>query len=149
MEPTVLAGAIEFSPAEIALFIAVLIVAFIVVTAPGWVVLSIVMARRPGPGATSGRRWAAGVGGAVAGLAISAAAGSLVGLVPADGALLILALPAAWTACWALAALLNRGRSARAASIPAWQPPFTGAASFSPPTAQPPTAQPPGEGWGR
>jgi hypothetical protein len=121
MEPTVLAGAIEFSPAEIALIIAVLAVAFVVVTAPGWLVLSIVMGRRPAPGATPGLRWAARAGGAVMGLAISVGVGSLVNgvLGGSFGSVSpILAVLAAWGACWALAGLLRRQPAAATPTAP-------------------------------
>lgn len=130
MEPTVLAGPIEFSPAEIALIIAVLAAAFVVVTAPGWLLLSIVMGRRPAPGATPGRRWAARIGGAVLGLALSVAAGSLVNLLLGSVSP-VLAVLAAWCACWALAALLHRRRA-----------PATRAAPPGPPAGT-------GQGWGR
>jgi len=143
MEPTVLAGAIEFSPAEIALIIAVLIAACIVVTAPGWVVLSIVMGRLPAPGATPGKRWWARIGGAMAGCAISAVAVSLVGSV--IGFSLILSVPIAWAACWALAALLHRRTPVRLVRVP---PPLPspGRAGPVPPPAPPTTT---GQGWGR
>jgi len=141
MEPTVLAGAIEFSPAEIALIVAALIAAFIVVTAPGWVVLSIVMGRLPAPGATPGKRWWARIGGALAGCAISAAAVSLVG--PVIGFSLILSVPIAWAACWALAALLHR-RTPVPVPPPLPSPP--GRPGLVPPPAPPTTT---GQGWGR
>jgi hypothetical protein len=114
MEPTVLAGAVEFSPAEIALIVAVLAAAFVVVTAPGWVVLSVVMGRRSGATSTAGRV-AARAGGALAGLAISVGAGSLASLLT-GGPSWWLTVPAAWGGCWALAALLHRGRAAQPAT---------------------------------
>lgn len=141
MEPTVLAGAIEFSPAEIALIIAVLIAASIVVTAPGWVVLSIVLGRLPAPGATPAKRWWARIGGALAGFAISAAAVSLVGSV--IGFSLILSVPIAWAACWALAALLHRRTLVTRVLVP---PPLPGRPGPVPPPAPPTTT---GQGWGR
>jgi len=156
MDPTVLAGAIEFSPAEIALFVAVLVAASLVVTSPGWLVLSIVMGRRPASGATPGRRWAARVGGAAAGLAICAAAGSIVGLVPWGGVSLLLTVPVGWAACWALAAVLNPGRPAPAPTATTWTaadstqtgPTLTGPTltGWSAPPPEPPAT---GEGWGR
>lgn len=142
MEPTVLAGAIEFSPAEIALIVAVVIAACIVVTSPGWVVLSIVMGRLPGPGATSGKRWWARIGGALAGGAISAAVVSLVESV--IGFSLLLSVPLAWTSCWALAALLHRRR---AFTLPARVPSvLTSPVDPGPPPVPPTTT---GQGWGR
>lgn len=141
MEPTVLAGAIEFSPAEVALIVAVLIAAFVVVTSPGWVVLSIVMGRRPAPGATQGRRWAARAGGAAAGLAISVAAGSLVDLVLGRVSLL-LSVPVAWGVCWALAALLHRRAPAPGSTAPVPSP-------VGPGPMPPPVPPATGEGWGR
>ena len=106
MEPTVLAGAIEFSPVDIALIVAALITAFVVLTAPGWVVLAIVMGRLPVPGATPRKRWGARVGGALAGLAICAGTGSLIG--PVLGLPWIVNVPLTWGACWVVAALLHR-----------------------------------------
>ena len=140
MEPTVLAGAIEFSPAEIALIIAVLVAAGIVVTAPGWVVLSIVMGRLPALGATPGKRWWARIGGALAGCAVSAAAVSLVG--PVIGFSPILSVPVAWAACWALAALLHRGTP-----VPVPPPPPSPGRAGPVPRPAPPTTT--GQGWGR
>lgn len=121
MEPTVLAGPIEFSPAEIALVIAVLAAAFVVVTAPGWLVLSIVLGRRPAAGTAPGRRRALRSGGALAGLAISVGAGSLVNQVLGGvGGSPVLAVVGAWAACWALAALLrHRPPGAPRPSLPA------------------------------
>ncbi|MCY7373773.1 MAG: hypothetical protein LH461_08745, partial [Spirochaetaceae bacterium] len=140
LSSAVLAGAIEFSPAEIALIVAVLIAASLVVTSPGWVVLSFVMGRRPAPGATPGKRWWARIGGALAGCAISAAAVSLVGSV--IGFSLILSVPIAWGACWALAALLHRRAPAPVSAAPV---PSPGGPGQMPPPAPPAT----GEGWGR
>lgn len=106
MQTTVLAGAVEFSPAEIALMVAVLAAAFVLVTAPGWVVLAIVAGRRTGP-ARPGRQWAARVGGAFAGLGLSVLAGSLVS--QAGELSPVLAVLGAWCACWLLAAALGTG----------------------------------------
>lgn len=123
MEPTVLAGAVEFSPAEIALIVAALAAAFVVVTAPGWVVLAVVMGRRTSATTTAGR-WAVRAGGALAGLALSAGAGALVSQV-SGGPSLGLTVPATWGCCWALAAVLHRSRPAqrvpsRPVSGPGW-----------------------------
>lgn len=135
MEPTVLAGAIEFSPAEIALILAVLAAAAVVVTSPGWVVLAYAMGRRvPATAAASRRRWAR-VGGAVLGLGVSFGAASLA-LAVVDGGVLAGVL-AAWVVCWGLAALLHRPASAPAPA-PATDP---GPAPASRPDST--------EGWGR
>lgn len=112
MEPTVLAGAVEFSPADIALILAVLAAAAVVVTSPGWVVLAYVMGRRvPATAAANRRPWAR-VGGAVLGLTVSFGAASLVVAVDVGGVLA--GVLAAWVACWGLAALLHRPPSAPA-----------------------------------
>jgi hypothetical protein len=119
MEPTVLAGAIEFSPAEIALIVAVLVAAFVVVTAPGWVVLAVVTGRRPGPDATPGGRWAARAGGALGGLALSVAAGSLVNRLAGE-ITPVLGVLGAWAACWTVAAALHRPRRAAPPAGEGW-----------------------------
>lgn len=136
MEPTVLAGAIEFSPAEIALVLAVLAALALVVTAPGWVVLGVVTGRRAGPTASTGRRWAAGVGGALLGIVLSAGVAALVGTVldQAVSGAVVPAVLATWAACWGLAAVLHRSRP-RGAGRPA--------------TAVHPPARDASEGWGR
>jgi hypothetical protein len=104
MEPTVLAGPIEFSPAEIALIIAVLAAIFLVVTAPGWAAVAWAARRRrtargPGPA------WPAALGGAVGGLLLCCTTVALLGAILRDlgapGGLLT--VPAAWCACWAVA----------------------------------------------
>lgn len=133
MGPTqgiVLAGPVEFSPVDIALILAVLALVALIVSAPGWAVVGYVMGRRPAAGASSGRRWRARVGGALLGIVLSAATAALVGalLDDLDQAVLI-AVGAAWVACWGLAVLLHR--SAPAASRPSAP------------------AERPGEGWGR
>ena len=80
MEPTVLAGPVEFSPAEIALIVAVLAAIFVALTLPGWAVLSFAAyrrrkAQRPGPA------WGSAVAGAVAGIVVCAAVAALTGSV--------------------------------------------------------------------
>lgn len=135
MDATVLAGPIEFSPADIALILAVLAAAAVAVTSPGWVVLAYVMGRRvPATAAANRRRWAT-VGGAALGIAVSFGAASLAQAL-VDGGVLAGVL-AAWVACWGLAALLHRPPSAPA-SAPATDP---GPA----PAARPGST----EGWGR
>lgn len=134
MDATVLAGPIEFSPADIALILAVLAAAAVVVSSPGWVVLAYVMGRRlPATAAASRRRWAR-VGGAVLGIALSFGAASLALALIDDGVLA--GVLAAWAACWGLAALLHRPRPAPAAAAP-----DPGPAPASRPDST--------EGWGR
>lgn len=112
MQPTVLAGPIQFSPADIALILAVLTAAALLVTAPGWLVLAVVLGRRPGQAATVGKRWAANVAGALLGIVICGVVSSLVLVVldGVDGAALVAVL-ASWGACWAMAAGLRRSGS--------------------------------------
>lgn len=112
MQPTVLAGPIQFSPADIALILAVLAAAALLVTAPGWLLLAIVFGRRPGPAATPGRRRAARLGGALLGIVICGVVSSLVLAVldGVDGAALVAVL-ASWGACWAVAAGLRKSES--------------------------------------
>ncbi len=137
MEPTVLAGPIEFSPAEIALIVAVLAAIFVALTAPGWALLSFAAyrrrkAQRPGPA------WGSALVGAVAGLvlcaAVAATTGSVLQSVGFAGG--VVSVLAAWVSCWAVAFWLA--------------PPSTFRASGSPaPHAPAPPAQPTSEGWGR
>jgi hypothetical protein len=113
MEPTVVSGPVEFSPADIAAIIAVLAALFIAVTAPGWLVLAIVAGQRPAT--TPGRRWAMRVGGGLAGLAICAAAAALLAAVGAEG--FYLGIVGGWAVCWLLAARMRR-RAPRTAPAP-------------------------------
>lgn len=112
MQPTVLAGPIQFSPADIALILTVLAAAALLVTSPGWLLLAIVFGRRPGPAATPGRRRAARLGGALLGIVICGVVSSLVLAVldGVDGAALVAVL-ASWGACWAVAAGLRMSES--------------------------------------
>ena len=136
MEPSVLAGPIEFSPAEIALFVAVLAAIFIAVTAPGWALVGFAAQRRrkahrPGPA------WGAALVGAVGGLvvcfAVASFAGALLSSVGFLGA--VLGVAASWAACWAIAyAIMPR--------------PATGATDAPSPT-YPTSSGPSSEGWGR
>ena len=134
MDATVLAGPLEFSPADIALILAVLAAAAVIVTSPGWVVLAYVMGRRvPATAPASRRRWAR-VGGGLLGMAVSFGAVSLVVAVDVGGVLA--GVLAAWVACWGLAVLLHRPASAAPA----------------PPTDRGPALAPrpdSTEGWGR
>jgi hypothetical protein len=137
MEPTVLAGPVEFSPADIALIVAVLAAIFIALTAPGWAVLSFATYRRrkahnPGPASW----WA--VLGAAAGIVVCAAVAALTGPVLqsvgfAGGVVGVLA---GWVSCWAIAFWLAPASTFR---------PSVSAAPEAP--ASP--AQPTSEGWGR
>ena len=132
MDATVLAGPLEFSPADIALILAVLAAAALIVTSPGWVVLAVVMGRRvPATAPASRRRWAR-VGGGLLGMAVSFGASSLAVAVDVGGVLA--GVLAAWVACWGLAALLHRPPSVPAQTHPA---------------PAPETHQDSTEGWGR
>jgi hypothetical protein len=128
MEPTLLAGAVEFSPVDIAMILAVLAALALVVSAPGWLALAVVVARAAGPGASPARRWWRGVGGALAGIAVSAAVATVVsGLLDQVFSSAVPAVLAAWVTCWALAYAVR------------WGP------------GRPPAGTAPGsgEGWGR
>lgn len=128
MQSTVLAGPVQFSPVDIAAILAILVLSFLVVTAPGWAVLATACAKR-----AARRTWLAGLGGAVLGVAISAATWSV-------GAALAQSLPSslevpvgvvlAWLACWGVAYLLRPSRRPEDGS----EPPAAGSAS---------------QGWGR
>jgi hypothetical protein len=128
MGDTVLAGPIEFTPAEIAAIVAVLIGLFVLLTAPGWATLAYACARRRrARGADT--VWPAALGGSLGGLALSFGVSSLsVAVLPSRGVLIGVLL--AWCACWALAAVLTRGLPPRAAQ-------------------QPVKPSPAPEGWGR
>jgi hypothetical protein len=121
MEPTVLAGPIEFSPAEIAAILAVLAGLFVVLTSPGWGLVAYAFHRRRaarGPGST----WPAAVGGALVGLAVSAGAAALIGGLARSvgGGGFVLVVLAAWAACGALSLLLlaTQTRAAQTGSDP-------------------------------
>jgi hypothetical protein len=134
MGDTVLAGPVEFSPAEIAAVVAFLIGIFVVVTAPGWAALGYACVRRR-RARGAGPVWPAALGGSLGGLALSFGVGSvLVGLLPGPG--VVIAVLLSWCACWALAAVLTR-------DLPRRAPAPTASAGSSPETASPP------EGWGR
>ena len=106
MEPTVLAGAIEFSPAEIALILAVLAALFLALTSPGWLVVGYAFGRR----SRSRSRWPARIGGAALGIALSAAVSAVVGaLLDGFEYVALAAVIASWCTCWGLALLLRRG----------------------------------------
>jgi fucose permease len=104
MEPTVLAGPVEFSPADVALIVAVLAGLFIAIMSPGWALVAVAAyrrskAQRPGRGA------GAAAGGAVGGLLVCAAVSAVVGSLRQEvgGAAGILAVLASWAACAAIA----------------------------------------------
>ena len=137
MEPTVLAGPVEFSPADIALIVAVLAAIFLALTAPGWALLSFAAyrrrkAQRPGPA------WGSALIGAAAGIVlcggVAATTGSVLQSVGFGGG--VLAVLAAWVSCWAVAFWLAPPSTFRAPGSPAPQPPA-------------PPAHPTSEGWGR
>lgn len=123
MEPTVLAGPIQFSPAEIALALTVIALAALVVSAPGWLPVAYATGRRPGPQATGATRWWARIGGALVGMGVFAVTARAVGAVldRLDFAA-VLAVGGGWAACWALAALLWRPQSRRATAPPPGPP---------------------------
>jgi len=117
MEPTVLAGPIQFSPAEIALILAVITVSALVLAAPGWVALAFVVGRRAPGGSSAGRRAAAWAGGALLGIAVSGGVGAVVAaLLDGSDHSVLGMVAAAWVSCWALALALHRPRPPAPAS---------------------------------
>ena len=109
MASTVLAGPVEFSPAEIMVIVAVLAAFFVLVTSPGWVALGVAFRRRRlarGPG----RTWPAALGGCGLGVlvcaGITAGVGALFARTGTSAA--VAGVAASWLVCWLLAALLNR-----------------------------------------
>lgn len=109
MEPTLLAGPVEFSPAEIATILAILAGIFVAVMAPGWALVAFAAhrrrkAQRPGPAPGAALLGAAG------GLVVCCAVSALVGGVLGDslGTMAgILAVLASWAACGAVALRLS------------------------------------------
>lgn len=138
MEPTVLAGPIEFSPAEIALIVAVLAAIFVALMTPGWAVLAFAASRRR-TAQVPGSAWGAALLGAAGGLVVcagvAALAGSVLQSVGFGGGLL--GILAAWASCWAIAY--------RVAPPGTFRRP--GSASIQPPPARP--TEHTTEGWGR
>jgi len=134
MEPTVLAGPIEFSPAEIALIFAVIAAMFIGLMAPGWAALAYAAhARRKAQG--DGPGWPSAVGGSICGLILCAGVAALCGALLQDLGLfgIVVGVAASWASCWAVAyAIKPRSTSRTSNATPAHRP--------SPPTS---------EGWGR
>ncbi len=117
MEPTVLAGPIQFSPAEIALILAVITASALVLAAPGWVALAFVVGRRAPAGSSGGRRAAAWAGGALLGIAVSGGVGAVMAaLLDGSDHSVLGMVAAAWVSCWALALALalRRAEAARA-----------------------------------
>ena len=109
MEPTVLAGPVEFTPAEIAFFLAVLAGIFVVVMSPGMALVAFAAhrrrkAQRPGPAAGAALLGAAG--GLVLCCAVSALVGGLLGDSLGSTAM-ILAVLASWATCGAVALRLS------------------------------------------
>jgi hypothetical protein len=110
MEPTVLAGPVEFSPADIALILAVLAGIFVAVMAPGWALVAFAahrrrQAQRPGPAAGAALLGAAG------GLVVCCAVSALVGALLRDSlgsATGLLAVLASWASCGGVALRLSR-----------------------------------------
>lgn len=110
MQPaTVLAGPIEFSPAEIAFFFVVIALAALVVSAPGWAVLGEAARRRArAAGAQRGGRAAAWLGGALVGMAVSAlVATTIAGALGAGSLAAPAAVVVSWFACWGLAVAVH------------------------------------------
>jgi hypothetical protein len=109
MEPTVLAGPVEFSPAEIAFILAVLAGIFVVVMSPGMALVAFAAHRRrkaQRPGSAVG----AALLGAAGGLVICCAVSALVGAVLGDSlgsTAMILAVLASWASCGAVALRLS------------------------------------------
>ncbi len=105
----VLAGPIEFSPADIAAIVAVLAALFVLVTALGWAMLGWAFGRRRRT-RESGWSCPAVVGGCGAGLLLSAGlcAGISALLSDAGTAAGVVAVAVSWVACWVLAAALVR-----------------------------------------
>jgi hypothetical protein len=109
MEPTVLAGPVEFSPADIALILAVLAGIFVAVMAPGWALVAFAAqrrrkAQRPGPAPGAALLGAAG------GLVVCGAVSALVGAMLGDSlgsTAGILAVLASWATCGAVALWLT------------------------------------------
>jgi hypothetical protein len=105
MEPTVLAGPVEFSSGEIAMILAVLAGIFVVVMSPGWALVAFAahrrrQAQRPGPAP------GAAVLGAAGGLVVCCAVSALVGVLlrgSLGSATGFLAVLASWATCGAVA----------------------------------------------
>jgi hypothetical protein len=118
MEPTVLAGPVEFSSGEIAMILAVLAAIFVVVMSPGWALVAFAAhrrrkAQRPGPAPGAALLGAAG------GLVVCCAVSALVGALLRDSlgsATGFLAVLASWVTCGAVALWLTpRGEHSVAA----------------------------------
>ena len=109
MEPTVLAGPVEFTPAEIAFFLAVLAGIFVVVMSPGMALVAFAARRRrkaQRPGSAAGAALLGAAGGLVLCCAVSALVGGLLGDSLGSTAM-ILAVLASWATCGAVALRLT------------------------------------------
>jgi hypothetical protein len=109
MEPTVLAGPVEFTPAEIAFFLAVLAGIFVVVMSPGWALVAFAAHRRrkaQRPGRAAGAALLGAAGGLVLCCAVSALVGGLLGDSLGSTAAIIAVL-ASWASCGAIALRLS------------------------------------------
>ena len=114
MEPTVLAGPVEFSPAEIAFFLAVLAGIFVVVMSPGMALVGFAAHRRrkaQRPGSAVGAALLGAAGGLVICCAVSALVGGLLGDSLGSTAM-ILAVLASWGSCGAVALRLSSSAEA-------------------------------------
>ena len=109
MEPTVLAGPVEFTPAEIAFFLAVLAGIFVVVMSPGIALVAFAAHRRrkaQRPGSAAGAALLGAAGGLVLCCAVSALVGGLLGDSLGSTAAIIAVL-ASWAGCGAVALRLS------------------------------------------
>jgi len=110
MQPaTVLAGPVEFSAADIAFIFLVLALAALVLSSPGWVVLGEAARRRARANGAErrGRAWA-WVGGALAGMGVSALVSAVMaGALGAGGNTAPAMVLASWFTCWCLAVALR------------------------------------------
>ena len=137
MEPTVLAGPVEFSPAEIALIFAVLAGMFVALMAPGWVALGYAArARRKAQG--DGPGWGSAVAGSIGGLILCGGVAALSGaLLESLGSLgIALGVAASWAACWAIAYAISPRST-------------IGASDAGSPTSPTSPTSPSSDGWGR
>lgn len=111
MEHIVLAGPIQFSPADIALILAALAASYVALTAPGWLVLATAAGRRVPADAPPGQRWSARVAGALGGLALSGVVYTITWALldhVMDEIILPVGTVAAWVGCFVLARALRR-----------------------------------------
>src|SRR5687767_5310704 len=102
MQPaTVLAGPVEFSAADIAFIFLVLALAALVLSSPGWVVLGEAARRRARANGAErrGQAWA-WVGGALAGMGVSAVVSAVLAGTLGGGNTAPAMVLASWFTCW-------------------------------------------------